>query len=601
MLPIRPNRRLVFICFLIFLFSKLLLILAIESYFPDDYLWDSDVDFDENSYEDQHYLIAVNSASYDDLRLLNLSDTDIVKIINARERKRIENLDDLERIGIAAEVTRRISGLLVFDSDALSLRQQVRFEHRSCPDDWLSRYYNKGEVLYGNIKVGYASTSDTLGRITNDNVSYYIQYAPDQYMEQLIIGNYRLSLGQGIGYAPAFGFSKGASTVSQPVKNYTSLRPYTSPYHGWSLHGIAAQLKVRSHVVIPFYSYTNLHARLIEGKIRTVYPFGEHRDEYRDSAAETIYGLSWRYKRENNSYGAYISANRFDKEFHLPENNNKYTKTGLFFNHSFDSIDFWGEYARIDNKSGLLAAIRYGDRSFRHLLLYRYYEKDIPTWHGNPFAVGSNFDNENGIYYGMELRANRLIVNAYFDVWRYPGTSYFEKMPVTRNDQLLQFSYQLQENSFRLRVRNKDYDKYRVIDDIGKIRREQSLTMTLEWMRQINTNWRYRSGAQFVDQYISVADDYGKGFLKYEQIRWNNERLTLIAQINVYESEVTHYLYQQTLRGMWENRPLSDDDMYMWIMASYDLKSNLNIQSKLSWFASGRQTNILSQIVYRYN
>lgn len=588
------------ICWLTFFLIIMPLTPALGSVFSEDYIRDSDIYLDENSYEDQNLLIAINSATYDDLRLLNLSEADIAKIFRARAEKPVEDASDLENMGIAREVVRRIAGLIVFDSDALTVRQQARFGHTKYTEDKRNRFYQKGEVLYDNFKIGYASTSDTLSRIIDDNVTYYLQYRPTRFIEQIIIGNYRLSLGQGIGYAPAFGFSKSASTVSQPVKNFTPLRPYTSPYHGWGLQGAAAQIRIANHEVIPFFSQSKLHCRLIDGKIRTIYPFGEHRDEHRNNAAETIFGMSWRYRHKRNSYGAYISANRFNKEFYLPGNSSEYTKAGLFFSHSFNRIDFLGEYARIDNKNGLVTAMRWGDRDFRHLLLYRYYEKGIPVWHGNPFAAGSSFDNENGLYYGIELRAGRFTINSYFDVWRYPGTSYFEKMPVTRNDQFLQIACQFKEDSFRLRFRNTDYDKYRVIEDTGKIRREKSLNLSLEWRRPINTDWQYRSGIQFADRYIPEANDYNNGFLKYEQIRWDKQKLSLIAQINVFESEVTHYLYQHTLQGMWESRPLSGDDLYMWIMAGYDLTPKTKIQSKFSWFASGRQTSILSQIIYRW-
>jgi len=535
------------------------------------------------------------------LQIPGLVREDIEKILRLRNEEGEFDIETLQKSGLSEDKIKRILSYFSFRSPLpLSYHHTERYYYRMLEDQFSSRDYRKCEIRNPNKQLGFVSLSNYGQLDPTRNYSYYFSHQSNKLLRNLVLGKYRLSLGQGIAYAPAGGFSKSSATTTHPVKNYSPLRPHSNPYKLWSLEGIAMHLEIGPVDVIPFYSSTSLNASLTETGISTFYPYGTTNNDWHNSTREKIDGMAVRMRYNISSWGFYYSHNRFDRDFVNPDYLSSYRTFGTFLFHRSDEFDLFAEYAQIGNKQGLVSGIRLGRGLFQQLLLYRLYEKSIPTWHGNPFSAQTNFDNEEGIYYGLRIRPSpSWTLNCYFDLWRHPATRHFEKMPTTRTEEYLQLIHKRHLDTFRLKFQHKNYEKYRVLNDLPKIRDEHKTVTSLDWKHDIRSEFSQRCGIEYITRYIPEVKDFKKGVLVFENISWRYRNINLIYQINIYRSDISHYIYERSLDGMWESRPLSGDDIYSFMVIKVNMSDSIKVQGKLGYFFSGKNKNLITQVICR--
>jgi hypothetical protein len=560
--------------------------------------------------------IRINTAESYELRLIpGISDEDIRSIISSRNSKPIRNLEDLQSIGFSDEKIKSILPYISFElseemttissiktprkvSLPLSLYQSQRSYIRSYSGETSARYYQKTEVRNQDTVLGFVTLSNYGSRALARNHSYYFNHQTEKKVQQVVIGKYRLSLGQGIAFASKSGFSKSSAATTHPVKNYTPLRSHTNPYKLWSMEGFAAHIVIPPLEFIPFYSETELDASIKDEKISTFYPYGTDKSEFRNSVGEKISGLAVKVKNRAGSGGLYYSRHKFDRVFLEQELSNNYNSKGFFINFKAGEIDLLGEYARLGGRTGIVAALRWGKSPFRQLLLYRQYDRYFPHWHGNPFSSQANFDNERGVYYGLRIVPYPgWTINVYFDIWRHPDTRYFEKMPITRTEQYLQVIYRTSKDTFRWKLHNRDYARYRVFDDTGKIRDENKTAVAWDWLHKVTPNLSITTCLEYLSRRIPEINDFQKGILFFENISWQQKNTRISCRISVYRSAVSHYVYEQSLAGMWESRPLNGDDIYFYLIIKNNLTNSIKLQSKFSYLLTQKTKSLIIQII----
>src|SRR5690554_3168460 len=551
----------------------------------DEDSWQEDIGFDTEEFP-QFQIDLRNISIKELLQIPGLIRDDIERILSLRDKADMLDIETLQESGLKED---KITSIIKYFSFRSSLPMiylhTERYYYRILDGQYSSRYYHKSELRGSESRLGFVLLSDYGRRDLTRNYSYYLSHQSNTIIKQLVLGRYRLSLGQGISYAPVSGFSKSSATTSHPMKNYSPLKSHSNPYKIWSLEGIALNVEVGPIEIIPFYSNTQLDASISEDAISTFYPYGTDNEDWKSTVREKIEGIAVRLLHSTNSFGLYYSQNRFDRVFANPARLSSYKTSGSFLYYRTDNFALWGEYARISNKQGLVAGIRLGRGVFQQLLLYRSYEKDMPVWHGNPFSSQSSFDNEEGLYYGLRIRPSRFwTLNCFFDLWRHPATRYFEKMPTTRSEQYLQVIHNRQVDTFRLKFQHKNYEKYRVLQDIAGIRDEHKTVTALDWKHNIRTDLSHSCGIEYITHYIPEVKNFKKGILLFENLSWKYRKTGLVYQINFFRSDISHYLYERSLDGMWESRPLSGDDIYSFLVIKADVAENIKVQGKFSYF-----------------
>jgi len=246
----------------------------------------------------------------------------------------------------------------------------------------------------------------------------------------------------------------------------------------------------------------------------------------------------------------------------------------------------FSEVAFADDKLAAQLGMKFGDREFQQLILFRNYEKNLPTWHGNAFSAQSNFDNETGIYYGAKLLLNKKTkINCYFDLWSFPRTRYFEKMPTIGSDHFFQFETRFTGNTVRLTVHNKQKEKYMTLET-AEIRDFERLLIRCDWWQKLK-DVTFKTRSEFVSEYLPDDHVYGKGLLFYEQLKVDYDNFDVVAQISFYKSvlepfKIKHYMYENNITGIMQNSVLSGDGIASYLLIRLNVTSNLKLQVKIS-------------------
>jgi len=529
--------------------------------------------------------ININTASKTELEKLPwLSEQEIELIIFHREKINYTKIRDLKNIGINYITISEIKKYITFQSKIpMKLEQRARLEYQNKNNDKPSslKYYQRTFCNYGKFKIGFLSQKDEEEKNLLDYYSYFLQYKNDTFLKKLILGKYRLAMGQGILFAPKLGMSKTASATSTPQKKHSIIKPYTSSYEIWDLEGFTTKIGTNKLSIIPYFSYTKLSANLENDKITSFNLSGLHTDiSKKDNVTEKIFGTTFQYKFAENKIGINFSKLKFNKQFADTNLADKYFAGNLFFQLNALRIPFFGEVAIADKKTAFVSGFKFIDKNFRQLFLIRNYAKNFPTWHGHPFSSQSDFDNELGFYYGITfLPASKMKVNCYFDLWRYPQTRHFEKMPTIGAEQFLQLEKRFSSKSLRFTLQNKTKEKYISLSDNAKIRPFQRTTMRADWWLNF-CDLRFKTRLELVSEYLREEKIWEKGFLTYQQIKANYCNWEIIAQLSAFHSEVLHYMYENNVDGIMQNSILSDDDFYYFLLLKCEVSNNFEVQAK---------------------
>ena len=522
-----------------------------------------------------------------------LSENDIDLILQSRKDEKINNFSKLSEIGINEITVSELKPYISFVTEKqFNITQISRVELQEKNKELTSslKYYQKTLVNSNYLNLGFVSQKDEGEKDLFDFYSYFIEYHSDSFLQKAILGKYRLAFGQGILFAPKLGMSKSAEATNIPIKKYKTLKTYTSSYEIWELEGITSRFKFGRFELTPFYSSTKLEANLDDtDKITSFNLTGLHYEkEDKGNVRENIWGTDLKYRFQKSYIGFDFVHQKFDKEFADPAKKNNFYAFSTNFYLLKNKFPAFGEIAFIEDKIAGVLGAKWGEDKLRHLLLFRYYEKNFPTFHGKPFSSQSaNFDNEIGLYYGITLLPFRKTkLNIYFDVWKFPETRYLEKMPTTGSEQFLQLEIHSQKNGFRFTLQHKDKDKNKTLEDVSKVRNIERTLFRFDWWQQL-AFVRLKTRCELVTEYFPQEEIFSKGILAYEQLKWKTGKLELLAQIAVYRTDtepfkVLLYMYENNVDGIMQNSIFSGDGVYSYLLLKYQILRNSEIQFKIA-------------------
>jgi hypothetical protein len=265
-------------------------------------------------------------------------------------------------------------------------------------------------------------------------------------IKTLALGDYNLSLGQGLLLHTGFGRGKSALTTQIKRGGYT-LRPSTGVNEFLYFRGIAATFSLSQFMESTlFFSARRLDARIkpLETEIEntdTVLFFssfqttGLHRTKQelldKNSVLNQSLGTKIKVGNPNSSVCFNALADRFNYPI-IPSDNLQNTNRiegNLLLNLSLDytyvnkNFHFFGEIARSNGGAyASLHGIMIGLHPKARLsALIRNFSPKFQSLHGNPFSEGLQSSNEKGIYMGLEINpCKKWTLNAYFDGWKHP-------------------------------------------------------------------------------------------------------------------------------------------------------------------------------------
>jgi hypothetical protein len=527
--------------------------------------------------------ININTANIEQLTyFIWLSENDLQKILQFRKAAQITSINDLKKLGISELSVETLIPYIRFTEPIkinYSFQTRVELIERNYYKKNPVKFLQKSEITFEKTKIGFIFQKDALEKNYFDFYSYYLEHKKQNI--QIILGKYKTTLGQGIMFAPKLGISKSAAASSIKFRHFIFFKPYTSTYEIWDLQGAAFDWKInKKWQIASFGSFNKLTANLSDGKITSFDQTGIHLDlDKKNNVTEIVSGLIIGYNSPQSIIHLYSTSQYFDKEFVL--HNNQYYAFGADFFISLNNKPIFGEMAIANNLCAFILGKKWGDDKLQHLLIYRNYPDNFPTWHGKPFSAQNNFSNETGIYFGSTYSPfKQLKINLYFDFWQHPHPRYLEKMPTTNGEQFLQVEYKINKHNFSFRLQHKQKEKQ--INLISsKIRDFHRTGYRFDWSRNLKP-FTLQNRYEFCSEYLPNEKKWNKGELLYSQLVYKHKLLKLIGRLAVYRSKILLYMYENNISGIMQNRILSGDGVLFFVVGKLKLNNRIEIQGKIS-------------------
>lgn len=273
-----------------------------------------------------------------------------------------------------------------------------------------------------------------------DSFHYYLTWQPAQsHMKQLIIGDYRLRLGNGLILNHQFSLGKNALSSSLLSQNARlSAHASTDEFHFFQ--GAAADLRFGRHWrLIPFLSVRQTDGKIEADTLTAMATDGLHRltreEARRHSAWMSVSGLHAAYRQEWFECAVNLLYTHLNKTYYRPrrEYNKHYFRGHELAQASVEyrlrkfGLEWKGETALSDN--GAIATVNLLQRNLSEdwsmLLIQRYFSNRYHQLHASTFSEASDLQAERGIYLQTLYHAIRhLDVSASADIFRFTQTKY---------------------------------------------------------------------------------------------------------------------------------------------------------------------------------
>lgn len=294
-----------------------------------------------------------------------------------------------------------------------------------------------------------------------DHYAGYMQLRDIGFLKNLVVGDYRLSVGQGLILWNSISMGKGFST-GQIMKYGETLRGYSSTGENLYFRGIASTLKFKSFETTLFLSSKNLDANITDTLTDGSYVFssfqetgihstaGELYDE--NSIREQMLGTSVKYKRTKLHLGLNLTATYFNGEKEsstLPYkkfafSGSSYNTASIDYTYNLQPVVLYGEsgysYKGWATIHGLM--VQASDRTFV-TVVYRNYSKTYYARYAGALSENTSISNEEGLYLKSEFQLSHAFqLLAFYDAYRFPWLKYGVDFPSRGWEYGAQLSYQ---------------------------------------------------------------------------------------------------------------------------------------------------------------
>ena len=394
--------------------------------------------------------------------------------------------------------------------------------------------------------VGEKDSGETLLTFKSDKgfdyYSYYLVVNKFYRINRMVLGKYKLHLGNGLVMGGAQYGGKWYAIPSffggvQEIKKHASVDEYNY------LHGVALSLSFKSFKLLPFLSYRWKDGTIKEDKITGIDQSGLHRNQKEIGKKNTInewcYGIRMAYQNRKLEVG--MNALYYDFNYPINKGTKKYKKYDMegrsFYNLSLDYLFYFspfilkGECALGKKGKASLTKLYYSPNAdWDLLLIHRFYTPDFWSFYGRSFCNSKQLKNENGWFLSAQTRYfNPIITTFYLDLSSAPWWKYRLSKPSQTIDLGLKIDYSFQKTQ-RLSLqwrslfyeRDRSESKGRIIDAVN----QHKLKLNYECQPLDGYIFKCSSGLHVLNRQLSSL-----GYHITPRLSWINRNQSLKCDI----------------------------------------------------------------------
>lgn len=413
----------------------------------------------------------------------------------------------------------------------LMIRTDKTLTHRAgysqFSDSILAKYPNRkyrGEDFYNSLKFSYRSKDKIQLGLTAekdagepflesnntkgyDYYGFYVQANNISKIKTLIVGDYRLSFGQGLILNNDYLINKAWSVNNLAKRTQQPKRHFSLSESGF-FRGVAVQIALGNVTISPFYSISKIDANISnDGSITSLKTDGLHRTlleiSKKRNTREQVIGTNINYKKEKFQIGISGLYHNYNREFDpSPRKYNAYYFRGdnnynfsTDYSYQLPGFIIAGETA-ID-KNGTIATINLAQyrpsSSSSFSILHRYYPISYNALHAKSFSEGSRIQNEHGLFLSATFSPiKRTTITTYMDLVKFPWLKFAVDKPSKALDCYILMTYNISRDSFfearfkyKLKEKNSDItnnsERLVIPYDTKKLRLRYSNTLPSGW------------------------------------------------------------------------------------------------------------------------
>jgi hypothetical protein len=414
-------------------------------------------------------------------------------------------------------------------------------------------------------------------------------------LKTLCLGDYSVSLGQGLIHENGFSLGKSAMVLGVE-KNNLPLKQYTASNEFNFMRGIAAQVQLAQNTEGVFFaSYRkrdgNEQNSIISDNdliITALQVSGLHRTLNDKNTINTLtLGGQLKKNLKKGSIAFNALFNQFDKKIE-PRNEpynlfvfkgKRLLNLSTDYKYTLKNFHFFGETAISDNGGfGTLNGLLLGaDKILSFSVLQRFFSRNFQTLNAQPFAEAARPQDEKGIYAGMEFKPNRRwTVSAYADTWKHDWWRFRVDAPSHGSEFFIKTAFKYYNTEGYLHVKRKIKQQNAERPDSAKVN-----TIVDKPKTQIRFQFQYKLSKQLELRnrlewsFYEQGKDQSKGFMVYQDALFKPEKTPLsistrLAYFDTNDYQSAIYAYENDLLYSFTVLPYYYRGSRFYLNLSYD-------------------------------
>ncbi|MEP7147183.1 MAG: helix-hairpin-helix domain-containing protein [bacterium] len=462
------------------------------------------------------------------------------------------------------------------------------------------KIYNQFNIKYRtpeyDLEANFTAEKDGGEKNLTDFASGFIQLKNYKFIKDAVAGDYSLNFAQGLALWSGLSFSKGIDAVSPLKKRGKGIDGYGSVSEVQFFRGVAAKINFKNLNFNLFYSdnYYDASVDTASDEISGFYYDGLHRTsseiKRNNSVREKLFGSRITYESGSFRLGSTWWTSKFSRSVKRDSTKKLYSFSGMNadmiggdYDFIYKNINFYGEFAR--SQSGSVASINSLQITFLKfadvLFTYRDYPKEFAPVHSFGFGErNGETNNEAGFYAGLTLRPVRgLLINSYFDQFKFAYRTYFNPVPITGNDYVANIEWRAAKGLvLNLKYKNENKEDTRTIKnefgrDVKKIDSRNQLNARVGFIYQVTDRFRLRSRFEYVNVDYKIYGGDNKGMLFFSDIRILPftglvfDTRFIFFDTDKYDSRI--YEYESDIKGVMSNVSLYGKGRRWYVLLKY--------------------------------
>ncbi len=473
------------------------------------------------------------------------------------------------------------------------------------------KIYNQVNSKYDKfnykLEVNLTLEKDAGEKNLNDFVSGFLELKNYNFIKNIVAGDYTLNFSQGLAMWSSQSFSKGIDAVNPLKKKGKGIDGYSSVNEVQFFRGGAARLNFNYFNFDLFYS-NNLYDAAIDSSINEVTSFyydGYHRTSSetarKNSALEKLFGGRITFEKESMRLGTTYWKSKFSKSI-IPDSliqlynfsGTSANMIGFDYDFIYKNMNFYGELARSQSNSiANMNSLQITFFKFADILFsYRNYPIDFAPLHSFGFGErnGETY-NEIGFYSGITFRPVKgLVVNSYFDQFKFPYRTFFNPVPTSGTDFLTNMEWRA-GRGFVLNLKYKNESKELIrttMDefnrDIKRVDNRNQVNIRAGFIYHLTERFRVRSRYEYVNVCYSNFGGDNKGYLFFSDLRIIPvtglviDTRFIFFDTDDYDSRI--YEFESDILGVMSNIALYGQGRRWYLLLKYKPFSHIELAAK---------------------